>query len=88
MRNVSELTELEAQFVGMLIQTYPAGQGYVQERDPEVRGLTAALVAEGRVERTEIDEEDASGVSYRLTDTFAEQVRSTAANRAAGADLN
>jgi hypothetical protein len=88
MRSVSELSQLEAEFVTMLIEAYPAGQGYIPERDHDVRDLTVDLVAEGRVERTEINELDASGVSYRLTDKFAEQVRRTAADRAEGAHLN
>jgi len=68
MRNITELTQLEAEFVTMLIEAYPAGQGYIPERDHDVRDLTVDLVAEGRVERTEIDEQDASGASYRLAD--------------------
>ena len=88
MRDVTEVNELEAKFVIDLTKAYPVGAAYSVERDPEIQAFAAELIAEDRVERTEINEQGVAGVAYRLTDTYADEIRQTAADRADRADMN
>jgi hypothetical protein len=83
LRDISELSEEEAGWVKRLLIMYPEGFGYDLDRDPLVREFAAELVAEGRVERKEIDdginpqtgEPARPQISYRLTDEHAEEIR-------------
>jgi hypothetical protein len=88
MRDVTELSELEAKFVINLTKSYPAGYAFSVERDPDMQAFAAELIDEQRVERTEINEQGVAGVAYRLTDTYADEIRQTAADRADRADMN
>jgi hypothetical protein len=90
MRDVTELTEHEAELMNRAIETYPGALGYRPDRDPPVREVAAELIEEGRIERREIhDPEDGSlWISYRLRDEAAEEIRRTAAEKAKGAGLN
>jgi hypothetical protein len=97
MRDVTELTELEADLVNRAIKVYPGALGYHPDRDPAVYEVAVELIEEGRIERQEVDDGvdpvtgaqvDQIMVGYRLTDEYAEAIRRTAAEKAAGADWN
>jgi hypothetical protein len=94
MRDLAELTELEAELLNRGITLYPGGLGYHPDREP--CQIAATLVEEGRLQRLEIDDavDPETGtpveimITYRLTDEFAEEIRRRAADRAKGAGLN
>ena len=94
MRDIAELTELEAELVNRAIEVYPGALGYSPGRDPHE--IAKELVSEGRLERLEIvDAVDvdtglfAEGmIAYRLTDQHAEEIRRSATQKAESARLN
>jgi hypothetical protein len=96
MRDVTELTEDEAELVNRLIEAYPAALSYEPDRDPPVHAIAKEVIEEGRVERKEIDDGDPETgapidgilIAYRLTDEHAEEIRRSAAEKAKGAGWN
>jgi hypothetical protein len=88
MREVTELTELEAELIRRPLLVYPGALGYSPARDP--RELAAELVNEGRLERVEVvDAVDPNTglfaewmIAYRLSDQHAEEIRRSAAAKA------
>lgn len=96
MRDLSELSEDEAGLVNRAIQAYPAALSYTLDRDPPVYETASELIEEGRIERIEVDDarNPLTGipaeemVGYRLTDSYAEEIRRIAAEKAEGAGWN
>ena len=88
MRDITELSEHEAELMNRLIAAYPVGCGYAPDVDPPVHEVAKELIKEGRVERKEIDESEVQMISYRLTSEYAEEIGRAAREKAEGADWN
>ena len=97
MRDLSELSEEEAGFVRRLLIMYPGeGSATTSIVTLPYAPLLGELIAEGYVERKEIDdginpqtgEPARPQISYRLTDEHADEIRLAAERRSAAAKDN
>jgi hypothetical protein len=94
MREVTELTELEAELIRRALLVYPGALGYSPARDPHE--LAKELVAEGRLERVEVvdavdpdtDRFVEGMIAYKLTEEYAETIRQSFAHWQDGARWN
>ena len=89
MRDPSELSEQEVEFVNRLVVLYPNGVGYSPDRDAPIREFAAELIEEGRVERTELPEDDGGPyINYRQAPEHAEEIREDAKAKSEVARFN